>query len=306
MTIAQIEHWCREIIDRVKSGRPAEDVRVELKADWPTDHQDVARRIAGQANAARGEPILFVIGVDERAGKVVGATATNTADWYAQVTKHFDSFNPPLRDHTFEVDGHIVVALQFESDGSPFVVKTGLPGKVTHEIPWREATGIRSAKRGDLLRLLMPMQKVPDVEWLSASLSLERDVHLTNPNTIPFNWRGEIRLYITPRTADSVVFPHHRASVWAKLDANSPEQTFTFRMRGGSASIRNTGNEVVVIGAGALDIDFGGRTQAVPFQPDCPATIGLVLHAVGQEMPVTVRRTLRRTQTSQTNVNWNN
>ena len=65
----EIENWVLEIIEQVESGQPNEDYRVELKAEWP-DAKKAARRIAGHANAAHGEPILWVIGVDEKKGAV--------------------------------------------------------------------------------------------------------------------------------------------------------------------------------------------------------------------------------------------
>jgi hypothetical protein len=70
----QIEAWALNAIDRVRSGQPNDDARVELEAGWPDDPKKAARRIAGHANAARGTPILWMIGVDEvnvSAGDVV-------------------------------------------------------------------------------------------------------------------------------------------------------------------------------------------------------------------------------------------
>ena len=45
-----------------------EDARVELKADW-IDESKMARRLAGHANAANGEHVLWLFGVDEKAEK---------------------------------------------------------------------------------------------------------------------------------------------------------------------------------------------------------------------------------------------
>ena len=72
----EIEAWALGIIDRVIQKQPIEDDRVELKAEWP-DALKAARRIAGHANAARGEPILWLIGVDEKAGAIPRANALN-------------------------------------------------------------------------------------------------------------------------------------------------------------------------------------------------------------------------------------
>src|SRR5437879_2012436 len=64
MKSAQIEAWILRIADRIKGGKPLEDSRVEIKAEW-TDPIPAARRIAAHANAAGGEPILWIIGIDE-------------------------------------------------------------------------------------------------------------------------------------------------------------------------------------------------------------------------------------------------
>ena len=63
MNSRQIESWALRVIDCVKRGQPNEDFLVELKRDW-IDEAKAARRIAGHANAARGENILWLIGFD--------------------------------------------------------------------------------------------------------------------------------------------------------------------------------------------------------------------------------------------------
>ena len=65
MRNTDIERWALQVIDRVERQQPVEDSRVELKREWPTSPWSTARRIAGHANAARVEPILWIIGVDE-------------------------------------------------------------------------------------------------------------------------------------------------------------------------------------------------------------------------------------------------
>jgi hypothetical protein len=84
-----IEAWTLRVIDRVNSNQPTEDSRVELKSRWPEDPRRVARQIAGHANAAHGEPILWLIGVDQHAG-VVGAEQVKVANWYPGVEAEFD------------------------------------------------------------------------------------------------------------------------------------------------------------------------------------------------------------------------
>lgn len=65
MNSRQIESWALRVIDCVKNGQPNEDFLVELKTEW-IDTKKAARIIAGHANAARGENILWLIGVNEK------------------------------------------------------------------------------------------------------------------------------------------------------------------------------------------------------------------------------------------------
>jgi hypothetical protein len=57
MRPSEIENWTLKIIDQLKAGQQIEESRVELKTTW-IDSQEAARKIAGHANAARGEEIL--------------------------------------------------------------------------------------------------------------------------------------------------------------------------------------------------------------------------------------------------------
>jgi len=63
----EIENWALRVIDQVQDHQPNEDFRVELKTEW-IDPVKAARLIAGQANAAHGEPVLWLIWCQSRAG----------------------------------------------------------------------------------------------------------------------------------------------------------------------------------------------------------------------------------------------
>src|SRR5690242_6350206 len=96
VTRFQIEAWALRVIDQLAARHPHEDAHVELKAAW-LEPQKVARQIAAHANAARGEPILWLIGVDEKTG-VVGAEQKNLADWFSALRGQFDGVAPELTD----------------------------------------------------------------------------------------------------------------------------------------------------------------------------------------------------------------
>src|SRR5437016_570969 len=93
----QLEGWALNVLDRVVSGGRIEDSRVEAKRDWP-EKVDAARKIAGHANAAGGNPILWLIGVDEKDHTVPGADYKELADWFPGVRSQFDDLAPPLQD----------------------------------------------------------------------------------------------------------------------------------------------------------------------------------------------------------------
>lgn len=71
MRARDIEFWALSVIERVELKQPHEDFLIELKRKW-VPLSKAARRIAGHANAARGEPILWLIGVDEKQSEIKG------------------------------------------------------------------------------------------------------------------------------------------------------------------------------------------------------------------------------------------
>ncbi len=84
----EIESWALRVLEKVEKHSPIEDSLVELKTTW-IDAAKAARRIAGHANAARGESILWLIGVDEENG-IVGANHQELSNWLSTVQSHFD------------------------------------------------------------------------------------------------------------------------------------------------------------------------------------------------------------------------
>jgi hypothetical protein len=162
MRQAEIEFWALGVIAAITEGRRVEDSRVELKAQWP-DPIKAARRIAGHANAARGEEFLWLLGVDEEKG-VVGVNPDDLANWWAATAAYFDGPVPAMTPVTIYQGSTIVLALQIDSVSAPFVVRnpvfgTAGGGPVEFEVPWREMTSTRSARHSDLIRLLVALRQ---------------------------------------------------------------------------------------------------------------------------------------------------
>jgi hypothetical protein len=203
----EVELWVARVLDALVKSGPTEDQLVELKRDWPTDFSKVARRIAGHANSARFQPIMWLIGVDEKAHAITGASAPDVASWIAQVRSEFaDDWAPPVEPHNFSFDGRSVTAMVFNTEGAPFLVKAG-PGRF--DVPWRDSTATRSARRTELLSLLAEPIFFPEFEILSARVCAEVD---TSKQYL--DWTADLHLYITPQADKPIFFPFHRVRGW--------------------------------------------------------------------------------------------
>lgn len=172
----EIEGCAHRIIDQVEKGQPSEDDRVELKAEWMPDDYDFARQLAGHANAAQGEGILWLFGVDEKAAAAPGVPAKDAASWWPSVVSHFDGPAPEPVLVNVRHNNITVVALYASTDLAPFVVRNPQYGRtkgvsISLEGPWRSNTSTRTAKREDLLRLLLPAASTPRLVVLDLSAS---------------------------------------------------------------------------------------------------------------------------------------
>lgn len=212
MRPSEIENWTLKVIEQLKAGERIEESRVEVKTIW-IDPQEAARKIAGHANAARGESILWIIGIDERSSNLVGVKKEELAVWWERVMSEFDGVTPTMTDINVLIDGVTVVSLLFETDRAPFVVKNPnynkQKDKIKFEVPWREGTSIRTAKRTDLLRLLVPIVHKPEIEVLGSELTCSE-----NKDTGTLKWNlVALKLYVEPAQHEEINFVFHRCEV---------------------------------------------------------------------------------------------
>jgi hypothetical protein len=173
-----------------------EDARVEFKSCLLADPRKAARRIAGHANAARSEPILWLVGLGEDREFSVDhfPEQQDPASYWPQVWKWFDGPHPELVDVHVEFQGHHLLALGFECDRTPYVIRTG-KDEPTLEVPWREGTRVCTATRSQLILSLLPTARAPIVEV--------RDV-FGAPSYL------EVILFVIPPTPDLVCLPRDR------------------------------------------------------------------------------------------------
>jgi hypothetical protein len=208
-----LEATVRDIVENIERKQPHEDSYIELKGEW-IPARDAARQLAAQANAARGEPIVWIFGVCKNRG-VLGVEDQELSNWLAQLESYFDDRHTPRLNPAKLVrfGDKTVVALRFETDDPPYVVKTGASGGVEREVPWRAGTLTRTSKRSELLQLLVPLRSLPRLELFKAELRRK-----------PREFEGQAlyvlttTIYVVPATGESITIPFQRASVLFRLN----------------------------------------------------------------------------------------
>ncbi len=234
---------------------------------------DLSRAISRKRSIGSG------VGLDEEKG-VCDPAPVDLASWWAQVEACFDGPAPGLRDLIVRTEDGPVHALYFDGARTPFVTKNptfGSPGggSVEREVPWREGTRVRSATREDLIRLLVPTLRLPEIEILDATVqghedseSRKRRMEAEDPNSIDevFDWQLHVTTYVTPPHGELVVLPIHRTHVVVRLGSEGPSKVVeyvsyaapgwgTFNERHiDSVSVETTSSEAIVHLPGRLNV----------------------------------------------------
>jgi hypothetical protein len=200
----QIEVWVLSTVDRARQAGHVEDSRVEAKREWPDSVERTARQLAGHANAARGDEVLWIFGLDEKTGEIVSPPQVEMANWLSQLVARFDGLAPELEANLIvPVEDHFVIAMVFRSDRAPYVVKVSNGGNVEREAPWRSGNQTMSATREQLLRLLIPTMSLPTAQMHDGMVYL----NLADPNRI--RWGVEVRLFLAPTSESLLAFAMH-------------------------------------------------------------------------------------------------
>ena len=298
ITSSRLEEWVLSVVDRVRHKHPIEDARVELKAEWP-DPVKAARRIAGHANASGGERILWVIGADEKKGAVGGAKQEELTEWWPRVQSLFDGLAPTLISLAVPAGGVTVVGLLFETERLPFVVRNPDGGTIAFEVPWRDGTGVRSARREDLIRLLVPRLQLPDFELLSGVLTADDATGW---------WALRLDFYVVPLSADRIVLPFHKCGAVMDIPDYVPNYPLKVQLEPShtgalgspeavvhSLTIGSTQSEAVIDGPGKLEARAFFPLTIPTIEPPLTASVRLVIHPIGVATPITIETTLTRT-----------
>lgn len=170
MTPLEFESLAREAIAQAGRDELGEDSRVELKADW-SDPAKLAPKLAAQANAARGVPVLLLIGINDD-GQIVGAPRQELADWLPQLERRFDEVAPRhIWDQRLQLDAGLVHVIAFDTTTPPYVARPADPSRAQEWlIQVRRGTRTVDAGRADLLRLVLPTVRAPQAELLSCRM----------------------------------------------------------------------------------------------------------------------------------------
>ncbi len=296
MVNADLEARVQGILDRVEKGKPLEDSRDECKTtwpNWPAGDEKMARQLAGHANAARGDPILWLFGVDEKGKRVPGVSSTEFSNWYAGLKKHFEeAWAPdPIVNINVPWKGIIVVAVLFETNRGPYVVKNPQPGQIQFEVPWREGNSTQTARRRDLLRLLVPLQKMPELELISASLDARKRVEGQIGNwAIRFDL--SLGLYILTRDSSRISIPGHRSTFSIDL-VNATDSIYHRRVEfPGNYATSGSGGLLVVNGPMYFGCSGELLTSEVTILEGSVANISLRLRLAELERDVDVKASL--------------
>jgi hypothetical protein len=292
-TLPQLEAWALGVVDAVARKVRPEDDRVELKRDWPKDHNAAARRIAGHANQAAAEQILWVFGLDEKQG-VQPLSSVDFGAWWSQVDAQFEGVAPTPQALRVPVpQGGEVYAVAFDTRRLPFVVKNGAGGGITYEVPWREGTLLRSARRAELLGILAPHIEAPVVDIIDGSI------------TFPIRESGDmarlgIHLYFAPKTQGRLVFPTYKLDghvvIWGDGGTEKPRPLWEPKLGPQKnhngipmsyAPIQEGEHEVIVDGPGLAVLN--AQFKATPYPGGDEHIRAIVkLMAVNQRAPITV------------------
>jgi hypothetical protein len=306
-----IENWALEVIERVLTRQPVEDSRIELKSEWPKDHHKAARQIAGQANSARGEPILWLIGIDEKKTIVTGADYEEISNWKQSIDACFNELAPTLSHINVPYENKTVVALFWETDRRPFLVKNPRGGVISLEVPWRDASSTRTATRTDLLRLLYPVSKAPSFELIEGSFTISTAVYDYDQSP-----KGGLSLdvYVIPGSNERIVIPYHKCEANLRFLSSglclalnhvsfgslySLPGTAIFEVPTPSPAVICTGSEAV--------IDGPGRTTISAKNPPISSEKRNLIHGdmeltikmfpIGADIPISIRSKLYQIET---------
>lgn len=261
-----MEMRARQAIDRALTGRQSEDSFVEFKGEWPQEFRKASRQIAALCNSARSMDVLWVVGVDEKSKTVPGVNSNEMANWWPQVEKCFDGgVAPDITTLSFDWDEGISVAvLHMRTQDAPYVVKTGTEPPL--EVPWRSGERTRSAKRSELLQILLPQSSIPRWTVVEATATLfltesheawDASGHAVRPN----EWGIRCDAIIFFEVIQPVFIPDMRVGSTVNL-SGSQGGVLTLPTSLSATRAHRPDRDIVVTGDGAIRVNESAALSA--------------------------------------------
>lgn len=282
MKPSDVERWAAEIVGAVERGVRREDDRVELKRQPKESPIENARRIAGHANQVREGHVLWIFGLDEDGTRhPLPPSLADPNEWWQPIAACFDDVAP---SPVFASLGGLL-AVGFDTERLPFVIRHP-NGIVSREVPWREGTRVRSASRFDLLKLLVPVARLPQLTVLWGFVNVIRKDPIpgrTQQLEPIFEWSLRVRLYAD--TVETFVAPDHRLRVQVTFAGAEDAVVFEASTGDGNNSL---GEALAVTGGGQLMVSgpspfmiHGRATSAFDGPPVIPGSTGRLRIDVG-------------------------
>ncbi len=305
MKRVQVEVRVLEAVAALHTIGQIEDDFVECKQEWPA--MSASRQLAGSANRAAGQPIIWIIGLDTE-GATHSTEGIDPADWCARMTARFDDgVAPDLECHTIVAvsERESVVALQFATDRAPYVCKRDGGGSPEREVPMREGTRTRSAYRHELLRMLSAATRSPMAEILSADVWAswrEQEVVSIPGQERPVLFRAQstyscrVSLYLEHLASAPVTLPSHRMKISLVSTTVGDERDLAVRVSvpnpttisGPVLGVHPRNDGLTVTGSGSCTLTGSFETEADLRSEFSSAgwNVFVTLDAVGSMSPV--------------------
>ena len=311
-----LEYSALEYIDALRNGRPlpASTDLIAHFPTWPGLPRRAARILAAYANTARGQEVLWLIGVrDNAVGKLTlpGADSARFDEWLHGLAPYFDGLVPVVRAFTLDTGaagvqpGRQPIALQIDSARAPFVVRAQ-PASANLEVPWwdRQARQVRSAGRHELVRGLVPMQGVPQFKEVEAEFTFYKHFHGTGATKPVHRWTLDGSLYVIPQPGSHLVIPLHRCHAGIAVPdsgfrAAANDLTLTADRQ--SPAVRVTESAALVDGPGRMFVYCSGTMATADAPLTHPLTLTFDLLPAGAERAAVVSVPLRPTPVTESN-----
>jgi hypothetical protein len=258
MTPLDVEVRARELLELTKTRPIGEDSRVECKATW-VEPAEMAPALAAMANAARGEPVFILIGVN-RDGSICGAPANELADWLQRLEARFDEVSPRAwPDVRLNFDEGTVHVLAFDTSAAPYIVRPlNAPDRWAFLI--RRGTRVFDVRRAEVLAMLLPTSRLPQIEITGAYLCTQTfdDIGLATALCAQFYIGGAVPAWLA--------LPSHRMKGSLRLGERW-HRLAPMRFYGRSSGATGDAGGAVIDGAGSVELRGYARPAPGPADP---------------------------------------